>query len=134
MQSRILKIQKIKRLSPLISPCIERKSQKNIYHSEKVQEPNKISSSLQTSSKKLSLSDSQTVDFAESASNPHPKNKKDTLTTTSNLHRVIFDNITISTIKTSVDIKKYIYKYNDNQIHIKYTYRLPKGSICVEVK
>ena len=51
---------------------------------------------------------------------------KQKASTTSNLHRVIFDNISISTIKTSVRIKKYIYKYTDNQIHIKYTYRLPK--------
>ena len=65
------------------------------------------------------------------------KNKRNTLTTTNNLHRVIFDNITISTIKTSVDIKRYIYKYTDNQIHIKYTWWNmwnTKGGICVEVK
>ena len=36
---------------------------------------------------------------------------------------------------TSVAIKKHIYKDTDNQVHIiKYTYRLAKGSICVEVK
>ena len=88
---------------------------KNISHSENVQEPNKFSSSLQTASKELSLSDSRTVDFAESASNPQTKNKRKTLN--GNLHRVIFDNILISTIKTSVDIKKYVYKYTtDNQI------------------
>ena len=92
---------------------------KSISHSESVQEPNKISRFLQTSSNKLSLSDSQTVDFAESASNPQTESKINTLTTTSNLHRVIFYNNRISTIKTSVDIKKYIYKYTDNQIHIK---------------
>ena len=93
---------------------------KNISHSDfkKVQKPNKISRSSQTS---LSLSNSQTVDSAELALNPQTKNRN-TLTTTSSLHRVIFDNIIISTIKTSVDIKRYIYKYTDNQIHIKYTW------------
>ena len=108
---------------------------KNISHSDfkKVQKPNKISRSLQTS---LSLSNSQTVDSAELALNPQTKNRN-TLTTTSSLHRVIFDNIIISTIKTSVGIKRYIYKYTDNQIHIKYTWWNmwnTKGGICVEVK
>ena len=74
---------------------------KNISHSESVLEPNKVSRSLQTSSNKLSLSDSQTVDFAKSASNPQTESKINTLTTTTNLHRVIFYNISISTIKTS---------------------------------
>ena len=87
---------------------------KNINHFEKVQEPNKIPRFFQISSKELSLSDSQTVDSAESASNSQTKNMRNILTATSNLHRVIFDNITISTIKTSVDIKRYIYKYTDN--------------------
>ena len=76
----------------------------------------------------------QTFDFTESAPNPQTESKRNTPTTTINLHRVIFDNITISTIKTSVDIKKYTYKDADYQIHIKYTYRLSKGGICVEVK
>ena len=31
-------------------------------------------------------------------------------------------------------MKRYIYKYTDNQIHIKYIYKLLKGGICVEVK
>ena len=87
---------------------------KNINHFEKVQEPNKIPRFFQISSKELSLSDSQTVDSAESASNSQTENKRNILTATSNLHRVIFDNITISTIKTSVDIKRYVYKYTDN--------------------
>ena len=103
---------------------------KNITHSESVPEL-KVLRSLQTSSNELSLSDSQTVEFAESASNPQAESHINTLTTTNNLHRAIFDNISISTIKTSVDIKKYIYKYTDNQIHIEYTYRLSKGGICV---
>ena len=55
---------------------------KNISHSESVQEPNKVSWSLQTSSNELSLSDSQTVDFAESASNSQTESKINTLTTT----------------------------------------------------
>ena len=107
---------------------------KNISHCEGVDEPNKIARSLQTASKELSLSDSQTIDFAELASNPQTESKRNAMTTTSNLHSVIFDSITISTIKNSVDIKKHIYKYTDNQIHTKYTCRLPNGGICVEVK
>ena len=99
-----------------------------------MQEPNKILRSLQTSSKELSLSDSQQVDFVELASNPQTESKRNTRTTISNLHKVIFDNITISTIKTSVDIKKYIYKYTDNQVHINYTYRLPKGMCWCEIR
>ena len=67
----------------------------------------------------------QTFDFTESAPNPQTESKRNTPTTTINLHRVIFDNITISTIT---------YKDADYQIHIKYTYRLSKGGICVEVK
>ena len=31
-------------------------------------------------------------------------------------------------------MKKYLYKYTDNQIHLKYIYKLLKGGICVEVK
>ena len=96
-------------------------------------ERNKVSRSLQTSSNELSLNDSQTADFAELASNPQTESKINTLTTTSNLHRVTFDNISISTIKTSIDIKN-ISKNIQIIIHIKYTYRLPKGGICVEVK
>ena len=99
-----------------------------------MQEPNKILRSLQTSSKELSLSDSQQVDFVELASNPQTESKRNTQTTISNLHKVIFDNITISTIKTSVDIKKYIYKYTDNEVHISYTYRLPKGMCWCEIR
>ena len=53
-------------------------------------EPNKVSRSLQTSSNELSLSDSQTVDFAESAPNPKTESKINTLATTSNSHRVFF--------------------------------------------
>ena len=104
---------------------------KNISHSESVQEP--VSRCFQGSSTELSLSGSKIVDFAQSASNPKTESKRNTLTTTSNLYRVIFDSIllfTISTIKNSADIKKYIYEYTDNQIHIKYTYRLPKDCIC----
>ena len=107
---------------------------KNISHFESVLESNKVLRSLQTSSNELSLSDSDTVDFAESASNPQTESKINTLTATSNLNRVIFDSISISTMKSLVDINKYMCKYRDNQIHIKYTYRLPKGDICVEVK
>ena len=110
---------------------------KNISHSEQMQESNKILKSLQTSLNELSFSDSQTVNSAESASNSQTKNKKNNnnnMTTTSNFCRVIFDNITISTIKILVGMKRYIYKYTDNQIHIKYTYRILKVSICVEVK
>ena len=51
---------------------------KNISHSENVPEPNKVSRTLQTSSNELSLSDSQTVDFAESASNPQTESKINT--------------------------------------------------------
>ena len=72
---------------------------KNISHCEGVDEPNKIARSLQTASKELSLSDSQTIDFAELASNPQTESKRNAMTTTSNLHSVIFDSITISTIK-----------------------------------
>ena len=97
-----------------------------------MQEPNKILRSLQTSSKELSLSDSQQVDFVELALNPQTESKRNTRTTISNLHKVIFVNITISTIKTSVDIKKYIYKYTDNQVHIKFTLSYQK--VCVDVK
>ena len=71
--------------------------------------------------------------MAKLASNTKTESKRNTLSTTSNLHRVIFDSIlliTICTIKTSADIEKYIYEYIDNQIHIKYTYRLPKDDIC----
>lgn len=57
---------------------------------------------LQTSSNKLSLSDSQIVDFTESVSNPQTESKRQTLTTTSNLHRVIFDNISISIINIQI--------------------------------
>ena len=103
---------------------------KNVSHSESVQEPNKISRSLQTSSKELSFSDSQTVGFTESAPNPQTERKINTHTATSNLHIVIVDNITSSIIKASVNIKKYTVI----QIHIKHTYELPKGGICVEVK
>ena len=99
-----------------------------------MQEPNKILRFLQTSSKELSFSDSQPVDFVELASNPQTESKRNTWTTISNLHKVIFDKITISTIKTSVDIKKYIYKYTDNQVHINYTYRLPKGMCWCEIR
>ena len=87
-------------------------------HSENVPKPNKVLMSLQTLSNE-SLSDSQTVDFVESAWYPQTESKVNTLTITSNLQRVIFDNISISTIKISVDIKKYIYKYTDIQIRIK---------------
>ena len=103
---------------------------KNISHSESVQEPNKISRSLQTSSKELSFSDSQTVGFTESTPNPQTERKINTLTATSNLHIVIVDNITSSIIKASVNTKKYTV----SQIHIKHRYELPKGDIHVEVK
>ena len=75
---------------------------KNINHSKRVQEPNKVSRFLQPSSNELSLSDSQTVDLAEWISNPQTENKRNTLTTTSNLHRVIFDSISIYTIKANI--------------------------------
>ena len=88
-------------------------------HSESVPKPNKVLMSLQTLSNELSLSDSQTVDFVKSAWYPQTESEINTLTITSNLQRVIFDNISISTIKTLVDIKKYIYKYTDIQIRIK---------------
>lgn len=57
---------------------------------------------LQTSSNKLSLSDSQIVDFTESVSNPQTESRRQTLTTTSNLHRAIFDNISISIINIQI--------------------------------
>ena len=75
---------------------------KNINHSKRVQEPNKVSRFLQPSSNELSISDSQTVDLAEWISNPQTENKRNTLTTTSNLHRVIFDSISIYTIKANI--------------------------------
>ena len=89
---------------------------------------------FQTPSHELTLSDSQTVDFVQWAPDPQTGSKINTPTATINLYRVIFDNITISTIKISVDIKRCIFKYTDSQSHIKYTYRRPKANICVEVK
>ena len=67
-----------------------------------MQEANKVSRFLQPSSNELSLSDLQTADLAESISNPQTENKRNTLTTTSNLHRVVFDSISIYIIKANI--------------------------------